>query len=97
MWRVSAMPMFFQVLPPSVDLYIPSPHDELWRLFGSPVPTQTIEGSEGAMAISPIVETRSLSKTASQVMPLFTVFQTPPDATPTKTMQIGRASCRERV
>src|SRR5437588_3237132 len=65
---------------------MPSPHDELWRLFGSPLPTQTIEGSDGAMAISPIVETPSLSKTGSQVVPLFVVFHTPPEAVPTYTM-----------
>src|SRR5215468_9499381 len=78
--------MFFQVLPPSVDLYMPSPQEELWRLLGSPEPTQTMEGSEGAIAMSPMVETPSLSNTGSQVVPLFTVFQTPPEATPTKTM-----------
>src|SRR5438105_15850813 len=69
-----------------MDLYAPSPQDELCRLFGSPLPTQTIEGSDGAMAISPIVETPSLSKTGSQVVPLFVVFHTPPEAVPTYTM-----------
>src|SRR5579859_779064 len=38
------------------------------------------------MAMSPIVETPSLSNTGSQVVPLFVVFQTPPDAVPTYTM-----------
>src|SRR5215469_753435 len=65
---------------------MPSPQEELWRLFGSPLPTQTMEGSDGAMAISPAVETPSLSKTGSQVVPLLMVFQTPPEATPTKTI-----------
>src|SRR5439155_22205303 len=65
---------------------MPSPQEELWRLLGSPEPTQTIEGSDGAMAMSPMVETASLSKRGSQVVPLFTVFQTPPEATPTKTI-----------
>src|ERR1700756_244506 len=36
--------------------------------------------------MSPIVETPSLSNTGSQVVPLFTVFQTPPEAVPTYTM-----------
>src|SRR5215469_1379627 len=45
-----------------------------------------MEGSEGAMAMSPMVETLSLSKTGSQVVPLLVVFQTPPEATPTKTI-----------
>src|SRR5215467_11482737 len=65
---------------------MPSPQEELCRLLGSPVPTQTIEGSDGAMAMSPIVDTPSLSKTGSQVVPLLVVFQTPPEATPTNTM-----------
>src|SRR5215472_19122560 len=65
---------------------MPSPQEELCRLFGSPEPTHTTEGSEGAMAMSPMVETSSLSKTGSQVVPLLTVFHKPPEATPTKTM-----------
>src|SRR5580704_5606105 len=65
---------------------MPSPHEELCRLLGSPLPTQTMEGSEGAMAISPIVDTASLSKTGSHVVPLLVLFQTPPEATPTNTM-----------
>ena len=65
---------------------MPSPHEELCRLLGSPEPTQTMEGSEGAIAMSPIVDTASLSNTGSQVVPLFVVFHTPPDATPTNTM-----------
>src|SRR5260370_2676454 len=86
MWRVASSPIFFQVLPPSSDLYAPSPQEELCRLFGSPVPTQTTEGSEGAMAMSPMVETLSLSNIGSQVVPLFVVFHTPPEAAPTYTM-----------
>src|SRR6267143_2004715 len=74
-----------QVFPPSADLYAPSPHDELWRLFGSPVPTHTTEGSDGAIAISPMVDTASLSNTGVHVVPLLVVFHTPPAATPTKT------------
>src|SRR5579859_1178463 len=75
-----------QVFPPSTDLYAPSPHDELCRLFGSPEPTHTTDGSEGAIAMSPIVETASLSNTGCHVVPLFVVFHTPPEATPTNTM-----------
>src|SRR5262249_8564142 len=55
-------------------------------LLGSPVPIQTMEGSDGAIAMSPMVETPSLSKTGSQLVPLFVVFQTPPEAVPTYTM-----------
>src|SRR5712671_7444089 len=78
--------MFCHVFPPSTDLYAPSPHDELWRLFGSPVPTHTTEGSDGAIAMSPMVDTASLSNTGVHVVPLLVVFHTPPAATPTKTI-----------
>src|SRR5467141_3087163 len=78
--------MFCQVLPPSSDLYAPSPHDELCRLFASPDPTHTTDGSDGAIAMPPIVDTSSLSNTGSHVVPLLVVFHTPPDATPTNTM-----------
>src|SRR5229473_6070593 len=86
MWRVNSSPIFFQVFPPSSDLYAPSPQEELCRLFGSPVPTHTTEGSDGAIAMSPIVDTLSLSNIGSQVVPLFVVFHTPPAAVPTYTM-----------
>src|SRR6266852_3680601 len=86
MWWVASRPILFQVFPPSSDLYTPSPHDELCLLFGSPVPTHTMDGSEGAIAMSPIVDTPSLSNTGSHVVPLLVVFHTPPDAAPTKTI-----------
>src|SRR3989441_3082196 len=86
MWCVASSPVFFQIFPPSSDLYAPSPQDELCRLLGSPVPTHTTEESDGAIAMSPIVDTPSLSNTGSQVVPLFVVFHTPPDAVPTYTM-----------
>src|SRR5258708_22866763 len=83
MCRVPSSPILFQVFPPSSDLYAPSPQEELCRLLGSPVPTHTTAGSDGAMAISPMVETLSLSNIGSQVVPLFVVFHTPPAAVPT--------------
>src|SRR6266571_3580740 len=86
MWCVSSRPIFVQVLPPSVDLKAPSPHEELCRLLASPEPTHTMEGSDGARVMSPIVGTLSLSKSASQVVPAFVVFHTPPEAMPTKTI-----------
>src|SRR6202521_5818078 len=86
MCRVNSSPIFLQVFPPSSDLYAPSPQEELCRLFGSPVPTHTTDGSEGAIAMSPIVETLSLSNIGSHVVPLLVVFQTPPEAVPTYTM-----------
>src|SRR5260370_10432665 len=84
MWRVNSSPIFCQVFPPSSDLYAPSPQEELCRLFGSPVPTHTTEGSDGAIAMSPIVDTASLSNTGVHVVPLLVVFHTQPPATPTK-------------
>src|SRR5712692_9811037 len=86
MCRVASSPIFFQVFPPSSDLYAPSPQEELWRLLGSPVPTHTTAGSDGAMAMSPMVDTPSLSNIGSQVVPLFVVFHKPPEAAPTYTM-----------
>src|SRR5262249_51776066 len=81
----SSRPMCFQVSPPSADLYTPSPHDELWRLFASPVPTQTRFGSEGAIAMSPIDKAvPSRSNTGVHVTPLLTLLNTPPDPVPTK-------------
>src|SRR6516165_1835493 len=44
-----------------------------------------MDGSDGAIAMSPMVETPSLSNTGCQVVPLFVDFQTPPDAAPTNT------------
>src|SRR5712692_1125757 len=86
MWCVSSRPIFVQVLPPSVDLKAPSPHEELCRLLASPEPTHTMDGSDGARVMSPIVGTLSLSKSGSQVVPAFVVFHTPPEAMPTKTI-----------
>src|SRR5260370_36626888 len=85
MCRVASSPIFFQVFPPSSDLYAPSPQEELCRLLGSPDPTHTTEGSDGAIAMSPIVDTLSLSNIGSHVAPLFVVFHTPPAAVPTHT------------
>src|SRR5687768_15368937 len=59
---------------------MPSPHDELRRLFDSPVPTHTTSGFDGATATAPIDETRCASNSGVQVTPLFVVFHTPPAA-----------------
>ena len=47
---VLSRPIFFQVIPPSVDLKIPPPGETVFRVFGSPVPNHTWLVSEGAMA-----------------------------------------------
>ena len=67
-------PMFFHERPPSVDLKMPSPHDDDWRLLFSPVPTQTRLASVGAIAMSPTDDVASLSKTDVNVMPPFVVL-----------------------
>ena len=47
------------------------------------MPTQTTFGSDGATATSPIESLGWASKTGSNVVPLLTVFQTPPLRVPT--------------
>src|SRR5262245_42943145 len=79
-WREPSSPMCFHVLPPSSDLYTPSPHEELRRLFASPVPTHTMFGFEGASAIEPTETVVSRSNTGIQELPRLVVFHTPPDA-----------------
>ena len=48
-------PIFFQLLPPSVDLYKPSPIETLFLGHGSPVPTyMVLSGSLGSNSSAPI-------------------------------------------
>src|SRR5947209_1041126 len=91
MWWLSGSPIAVQLLPPSIDLYTPSPHETLLRGFASPVPTQTMSGFEGATATAPRETVACLSNTHSQVVPLLTVFHNPPDALATY-MVLGRRS-----
>ncbi len=70
--------MFVHVRPASVDLYTPSPAYELRDVKASPVPTQTMLLFDGAMVTSPTASFACPSKTGSNVVPLFVVFQTPP-------------------
>src|SRR3990172_841005 len=81
---VPSSPMCFQVSPPSVDFQTPFPMEMFERMNVSPVPAQTILGSEGATAREPMAETGSLSNTGFQVSPASSVFQMPPEAAPTK-------------
>src|SRR6478672_5537810 len=82
---VAASPMCVHDSPPSSERYTPSPQVELCRLFASPVPTQTMPGSLGAIAMSPMdVDRPSRSKTGDHVVPLFVERKTPPPAVPTK-------------
>src|SRR5437016_4481000 len=83
-WKDFLRLMFFQVLPPSVDLYTPSPYDTEFRGLASPAPTQTIFRSEGATQTSPIDTVASWSNWCSKLMPLFTVLISPPEAVATQ-------------
>src|SRR5471032_1233434 len=81
---VSARPMFFHVVPESLDLYTPSPNRSASRIaHASPVPAHTIDGLDGATASAPMACTGILSDTGRNVAPLSLDFQTPPDAAPT--------------
>jgi hypothetical protein len=51
---------------------------ELRDVYASPVPTQTTFAFDGATAIAPMDKLSWLSKTASNVVPLFVVLKTPP-------------------
>ncbi len=52
-------------------------------MLASPVPTQTMFWSDGARAMSPMAVETWFSKTGAQVVPSFSVFQTPPEAVAT--------------
>src|SRR4051812_44088287 len=86
---VFSRPINFQVSPPFVDLKTPPPGSIVLRVFGSPVPAQTMFVSVGAIASTPIEMTDLSSNTGRQVTPLFVVFQMPPAAAATKTVFDG--------
>ena len=54
-----------------------------FRIQLSPVPTQTVFGSFGSMAMAPIDCTGCLSNFGVNVVPPFVDFHTPPLAAPT--------------
>ena len=66
-----------------MDLKTPSPHGELCRFCGSPVPTHTTFGFDGARVTSPMEAVDSSVKTALQVVPWLVLFHSPPVAVPT--------------
>ena len=66
-----------------IDLNAPQPREIWLRRKLSPVPAQTVLGSDGAMARAPMEETGWSSKIGSQWVPPSDVFQIPPDAAPT--------------
>src|SRR5437588_940917 len=62
---------------------MPSPIETELRVHDSPVPTQTVCGLVGSIAIAPIDCTGALSKTGRKVVPPSADFHTPPLAAPT--------------
>src|SRR3954452_2872705 len=73
-------PIRFQLFPASVDLYTPSPNPTLrWLLF-SPVPSQTTFESFGSTLTAPSEYEPPSSKMAVNVLPRFSVLNSPPDA-----------------
>jgi hypothetical protein len=56
----------------------------LLRTQASPVPTHTMFGSDGAMAMAPMDWAGWSSKVGLQLIPPSVVFQTPPEAAPMK-------------
>ena len=83
MCREFCSPMCWNDLPPSEERYTPPPHDVLCRLFDSPAPTHTSSGSLWDAATSPMEMSPSSWNSASQVVPMLLVFQSPPWAVPT--------------
>ena len=59
---------------------MPAPAWELRKMLCSPVPTQIVFWSDGARAMSPMAAVAWFSKMGVQVVPSFSVFQTPPEA-----------------
>src|SRR6185312_13930413 len=63
---------------------MPFPQDELWRLSTSPVPTQTMDGFDGATATAPMdIMPPEWSNTGAQETPWLLLLNTPPLAVPT--------------
>jgi len=73
----------FHVLPASSERYIPSPKEIFPRMSHSPVPTYSIEGSEGAIAIAPIDDAVNVvSEIENHDSPASSVFHMPPPVAP---------------
>src|ERR1035441_2564605 len=66
---------------------MPSPMDTLLRTQVSPVPTQTILGLPGSMAMAPMDCTAGLSNTGLKLVPALTDFHTPPLAEAANTVR----------
>src|SRR5256885_1203725 len=80
MYSESRRPFGDQCAPPSADRKTPRPGvGILWLMeTGSPVPTHTVLGSEGAIATVLRAVIGCASNSDSQVEPPFTVLKSPP-------------------
>src|SRR6266850_308380 len=65
---------------------MPSPTETLLRVQLSPLPTQTVCGFDGSMAMAPMDCTGCLSNTGLKVVPPSMDFHTPPLAAPTNSV-----------
>src|SRR3954464_5924300 len=75
---------------------MPSPYETELRVHDSPVPTHTVFGFFGSMAMAPIDCTGCLSKPGLTVVPPLPGFQTPPLAAPTYSV-MRFASCTASI
>ena len=80
---VSFSPILVHVWPSSSDLKTPIPGNEERANSTSPVPNQTVSGSDGETATAPMATDARCWKMGVHVIPLFSVFQRPPEPTPT--------------
>src|ERR1700681_698597 len=83
MSAVSARPACVQCFAPSRVSHTPSPYDTSLRGFDSPVPTQTVRSSLGAIEIAPIAPNLDApSQTDANDVPPSVDLKTPPPAPP---------------
>lgn len=82
MIRIFSRPRRSHVFPAFADRKMPHPMEMWLRMNVSPVPAQTMLGSEGASAKAPIEATGCSSKIGFQWTPPSVVFQIPPEAAP---------------
>ncbi len=81
-WRESSSPICFQVLPASSLFHMPFPLLTFPLTVFSPVPTYITFGSHELTEIDPIEPPKKSSEIFFQVVPAFSLFQTPPPVDP---------------
>ncbi|MCG3122889.1 MAG: hypothetical protein GIKADHBN_01293 [Phycisphaerales bacterium] len=71
-----------QVVPPSMDLYMPMPPMASPLKTPSPVPAYMMLGLEGAIAMAPMARFCMESLTGAQLYPPSALYQMPPETAP---------------